>query len=226
MKRIVFVLMVLMVFVGCNHIPNSSNINSSIIEVDSVALKDSLFKVDLIKNEGVKAIGNIDFFISEKEFNQQKEIFLRPLIHTISLGSVGSYTSGYKLGEYKFYHMNGNFFNDSLFNVHIIGDKISYDEYSTLMPKQYESLLSILTEKYGFPNEKKELPDWSYMSNNSTLALAKWNLGFKKLFVFINCFGVNYRLDFCYYVTEMEDRKNKFEEEELKNTNQKAAEKL
>jgi hypothetical protein len=223
MKKMFLIFMLVLLFVGCE---NKSNPNIAIIhvEIDSVALKDSIYKVELIKNEGIKAIGNINFYISEKEFEKQKEAFLKPLTYTINVGAAGSYNDGYILGKYRFNYIKGLFFNDSLYTVHVLGYQIEYDNYDTKMQQQYEILLSILTEKYGLPNAKNELPSWSSMSNNENILIARWDLGFKNLFVFVVCSGVYYRLDFCYYVPEMSDRKNELEKEESKNTNQKAAE--
>jgi hypothetical protein len=218
MNKVICLVFCVIVFCGCNN--HSSNTNTlNVIKVDSTALKDSLFKVELIEKEGIKAIGNINFYVSEKEFEKQVDSFKNPLWNK-GIGKKGLYS----LGEYQFNVIDGNFLNDSLFNVHIWGSKINYDDYEIEMPNQCNALLSILTEKYGIPNEKNELPAWSNMSNNDVKFIAKWNLGFKNLLVWVVCFGSDYRLDFCYYVPEIADRKKILEKRETKNTNQKAAE--
>ena len=218
MRRLVFILTVVAVMLaGCNNRTNTNtDTKTNVVVVDSIALK----KAELIKNEGIKAIGNINFFISKEEFDKQENLFKEQLKTT------DIYKNGYFLGDYNFWNITGSFFNDSLFNVHMIGARIQYDDYNYRMPKQYESLLSILTEKYGLPDEKKELPAWSDMSNNSTWILAEWNLGFKKLFVIINCLGVDYRLDFFYYVPEVANRKKQAEKEQTEQNNHKAVEAL
>lgn len=224
MKNFLFCLLAVVALVSCGNGSKSSNQTSKSNAIDSIALKDSLFKQSVIKEESNKAIANINFFTSKAEFSKQKEVFLTPLIHTISLGSAGSYTDGYLLGEYAFDDMKGNFYNDSLFNVHIIGQPINYEDYNDKIPKQCEALITILSNKYGSPNEINELPAWTTMSKNDVFFIARWNLGFKNLFVWISCSGVEYSLDFCYYVPELADKKNKGESENSNNINKEASE--
>lgn len=225
MKKVLFCLLAVFMLASCGNGSKSSN-KVAINAIDSTALEDSLFKQTVIKNEGIKAIGNIDFYISKTEYFKQEEVFLNPLRHIISLGSAGSYSDGYLLGEYAFDDMKGNFYNDSLFNVHIIGRPIKYEEYNNKMPKQYETLLSILSKKYGKPSEKNNLPEWSAMSKNDVFFIARWELGFKNLFVWVTCSGVNYSLDFCYYIPKLADKKNKNGDEESAKLNEKALETL
>jgi len=204
---------------ACNNNHNAKN--TAELKIDSLAVKDSLFKAELIRKEGVKAIGNINFYISEKEFEKQKDIYLKSLSHKNEFGF-----DEYSIGEFSVLTVSGNFFNDSLFSIQIRGIPISYDEYNSKMPKQFETLMSILVEKYGNPYEKKELPEWNAMPNNSTWILAQWHLGFKDLLMYINCGGSTYSIDFCYYVPELADRRIKIEEEKSIQINKKAVEKL
>jgi len=214
MKHIIFILAIATVmFAGCNNRTNTDT-KTNVVVVDSIALK----KTELIINEGIKAIGNIDFYISEQEFKKQQKIFLQPLIRTVSLGSAGSYNDGYIIGEYKFNEIKGTFFNDSLFNVHIWGNKVDYDTYNTQMKQQYDVLLQILEAKYGLPEFSKPFPDRSTFDKVNILA--EWDLDFKKIIVVILRFGLDYRLDFSFYVPEMAERNNKAKqiESDKKNT--------
>lgn len=215
MKKLLFSLFAVVLIVSC---VQKSNKQTPLENVDSVALKDVAFKSKLIQEEGIKAIGNIDFYISKEEFDKQQKIFKEPLYHT------NINDNGYFLGEYNFINIDGNFLNDSLLNVHFWGNTITYDEYAAKMPNQYEALFSILNTKYGLPEYKKELPEWMQISNKDAKILAEWNLGFKKILVWVVCIGSNYRLDFAYYVPEMATRKNAMEKEESIKINQKAAE--
>lgn len=203
--------------ISCNNRPNSATSNNE-VKVDSIALKDSIFKETLINNEGNKAIGNIDFFISKEEFNKQQKLFKETLYHT------NIYDNGYFLGEYNFTNIDGSFLNDSLLNVHFWGNSIQYDEYAVEMPKQYAALITILNTKYGLPEYINDLPEWSQISNKDVRMLAEWNLGFKRLLVWVVSIGAKYRLDFAYYVPEMTTRKNQIEDEEKTKSNLKAAE--
>ena len=223
MKNVPIYLILLILF-GCN-VRTKDN-----TEIDS-------FKGELIKKEGTKAIGNINFFISEDEFKKQKEIFLKQLRDTVFITqnqSNGGYKSiKCKLGEYYIKDIKGDFFNDSLYSITIYGDGYSNHSYPQLMPGQYKSLLSILTEKYGKPDENIELP---YQPSTSIIGdiLAKWNLGFKNLNIFLGYSyesnGDNYHVNFYYYVPEIRDRKEKIEkelkEEQSNTVNKKAIESL
>ena len=160
MQKLLLGLLAAFTLAGCGGNQNRTPLTSN-IEIDSVAIKDSLLKAKIVKAEGNRAIGNIDFYISETEFKKQKGIFIKPLVKTVDVGSGGSYTDGYNIGEYNFSTLNGIFYNDSLFNVHISGGYIKYDNYDNRMPKQYNALISIFKEKYGTPNVLNGLPAWS-----------------------------------------------------------------
>lgn len=197
-KYVTIVLSCLLLFCGCAG--NQASKKENNMPIDSVALRDSVFKTELIQNEGNKAIGNIDFFISQEEFDKQVDLFKSPL------EAKSIYQTGYYLGDYNFWSINGAFFNDSLMNVHVRGGYIGYDLYKTQMPEQYKSLLSILKEKYGLPQYEKELPDALTVLDYGSIVLAEWNLGFKSLLVFVNCMDFDYRLDFAFYVPALTKR--------------------
>lgn len=218
MKKFLFGLFALVLVAGCVQKSTKQGQQKTTENVDTIALKDAAFKSKLIQEEGIKAIGNIDFYISKEEFDKQQKIFKEPLYHT------NINDNGYFLGEYNFTNIDGNFLNDSLLNVHFWGNTIKYDEYASKMPNQYNALLSILNTKYGLPEYEKELPEWSKVPSENVVMLGEWNLGFKRLLVWVVSIGANYRLDFAYYVPEMATRKNEIEKEESIKTNQKAAE--
>lgn len=222
MEKLLLGLLAAFLLVGCVGNQNRTSLTSN-IEIDSVAIKDSLLKTNIANTEGNRAIGNIDFYISETEFKKQKEIFLKPLVHIINVGSAGSYTDGYNIGEYNFSTINGKFYNDSLFNVHISGDYIKYDNYDNKMPKQYNALISIFKEKYGVPNVLNDLPAWSNIAKNDARIIAEWHLGFKSILVWVACHGVYYDLNFAYYIPAMAKRKNDFEERASKELNSDAS---
>ena len=133
------------------------------------------------EEEQLKAIGNINFFISEKDFKAEKEIFLKS-VHNPKSDEEFSSAQEYCLGDYEFLRLDGDFDNDSLFFVSLVGLLFS-DKYTPMFGNQYRNLLELLTAKYGRPLVHAKLPSEAQMISSKDVILAWWQLGAKNIVI-------------------------------------------
>jgi hypothetical protein len=177
MKTLYFILIILVpIFWSCrqNNNQNSTNLSSpneqNVQQIDSVT-----------KREQDKAIGDINFFISEKQFNKEKDSFLKKC----KLPKYEFYKNAtiidYKIGGYGFNSLDGWFYKDSLYSVEMTGCIISYNDYDRIMPDQYNALFDVLKLKYGNPKTEISLPSWSSIDKGYFKSCAIWNIGDKKI---------------------------------------------
>lgn len=170
MRNFLFLLCLAALITGCGNNAKKNKV------ADSLASTDSISSV-----EESKAIGNINFFISEKEFAKQKEIFLASC-HNPKSDEEYSAALPYILGGYEFVRMDQTFSNDSLIYISLIGLV-----YSTNFPNdfsmRYEALLNLLTEKYGEPTIKAGLPTERQLYNNQSFPCCNWKLGNRQVII-------------------------------------------
>ncbi|WP_167613469.1 hypothetical protein [Maribellus sediminis] len=145
------------------------------------AKRDSINRV-----EEKIAIANINFEISKKEFNTQKSQYLKRL-------DSSPYPS-YHIGQYGFSDIYGSFYDNKLYYVSLWGNDIKYDDYDSRMQQQYNSLMSVLKEKYGEPKSEKGLPKWNELNKGDIASCSSWELGNKDIDVIVRCNGVEYNL--------------------------------
>ena len=110
--------------------------------------KDTVI-VNIPESEQLKAIGDINFFISEKTFNIKKDAFLKSS-HNPDSEDLYSTSLSYRLGKYEFLRMDSHFNNDSLFYVSLIG-YIYRENFIPNFKNQYDALYALLSTKYGNP---------------------------------------------------------------------------
>ncbi|WP_347840485.1 hypothetical protein [uncultured Draconibacterium sp.] len=145
------------------------------------AKRDSIYRV-----EEKIAIANINFEISKKEFDKQKSQYLKRL-------DSSPYPS-YHIGQYGFSDIYGSFYDNKLYYVSLWGKNIKYDDYDSRMQNQYNSLMSVLKEKYGEPNSEEGLPKWNELNKGDIASCSSWELGNKDIDVIVRCNGVEYNL--------------------------------
>lgn len=154
--------------------------------------EDARVKAEQAKRDSINrieekiAISNIKFEISQKEFNKQKSQYLKKL-------DSSSYPS-YHIGQYGFSDIYGRFYDNKLYYVALWGNDIKYDDYDTRMQHQYNSLVSVLKEKYGKPKSEKGLPQWNELNKGDIASCSSWELGNKDIDIIVRCNGVEYNL--------------------------------
>ncbi len=142
--------------------------------------KDTVI-VNIPESEQLKAIGDINFFISEKTFNIKKDAFLKSS-HNPDSEDLYSTSLSYRLGKYEFLRMDSHFNNDSLFYVSLIG-YIYRENFIPNFKNQYDALYALLSTKYGNPTEYVELPTEVDLIKNKEIICALWELGNKNIII-------------------------------------------
>jgi hypothetical protein len=174
-------------------------------EMREVAIKDSIenvkqkeFQIEQAKKDSIAlieqeiAIGEIQFRITEKEFEKSKKNFLKKCELPEFEFYKGLTIFMYKIGEYGFSRMDGWFHNDVLYDIKIHGPIVKYDEYDRVMPDQHQALMNILIKKYGDPSQIIGLPRWTDLEKGYFRRCAIWNIGTKRIEVQVACEGVEY----------------------------------
>ena len=158
--------------------------------LDSIALVNKLKKDSLVTLQEKIAIGNINFGIDRKEYKKEEAKFLK--------------TTNSKLGSFKF-RLKPDFHNDNrgLWHLYLFGETRNHSYFNDFMLSDFKQLKTILTKKYGKPNEE-------YIYNN--LPNLKWIIGNKKINLTISENNYEYTMILKFrYQTEQE--KNKIEQE-------------
>lgn len=176
---------------------------------DKIALsaeksKEQVKSDSLALAEQDKAIGDIRFFISEKQFEKEKNAFLKknevPENEMFKDGSIGRY----KIGEYGFNFLDGWFHSDSLYEVRLEGGLIEYSKYDLQMRQQYLILLELLSTKYGTPQTFNGFPNWTSIDDGYFKRCATWEIGTKIIEMRISGHKTDYSLDLVAYKPEIE----------------------
>lgn len=167
--------------------------------------QDRLQKDSTTKAEQDKAIGDIRFYISEKQFNKDKEVFIKKC----KLPKYEFYKNAtiidYKIGGYGFNSVDGWFYKDSLYSIELTGCLIDYDEYDIVMPDQYNALMELLKSKYGQPKTDNGFPSWTSIDKGYFRRCAVWKIGDKVIEARISCSGTNYTLNLAVLKPAIED---------------------
>ena len=164
--------------------------------------------------------------ISEKEFNQKKNEFLKKC----KLPKYEFYKNltiiNYKIGEYGFNQLYGWFYKDSLYNISLNGPIVEYDEYDRAMPDQYSALNNLLKQKYGEPTTSYGLPKWTDLEKGYYRRCDIWEIGTKKIEIQISCEGVEYYLNLKVFKPEIEKRIEQEKERKEKESTEKGVDLL
>lgn len=156
-----------------------------------------MFKDSLARIEGDKAIGCINFDISEKQFKIELVNFLKSIEQVDSLYEGGSFYN-YKIGSFILSENNVfTFFNrDSLVSVSFYSEYLVYSDNGyprryiekgnygcSLINDDFNSLVDIFSNKYGKPDELHVFnneDEWmNFPDDFVTRDLAIWKIGRK-----------------------------------------------
>ncbi|MGL4227786.1 MAG: hypothetical protein ACRCR3_03950 [Tannerellaceae bacterium] len=162
------------------------------------------------KEDQIKAIGEIDFFIPKKDFEKKRERFLSQSDNNSTIGL------SYILGKYEFLRMDGSFVNDSLIFVSLVG-LIYQSDFNTRFISQYNALYDMVQQKYGYPDEKQDLPDQIELMRDKDKICDLWMIGDKYVMIKAVYENGSYFLNFDIARMDIIKREN---ESRLKSENQ------
>lgn len=174
----------LLLFAGCTGGQDKAYI-PEVVSAPPAKYTDSF-----IQAEQNKAISDIRFGITEKEFNSLADKLKRetrkPDPHL-----KGWYD--YYLGNFEYEYINGEFHEKKLWQVSLDGKLLSYDEYDTYMPGAVSRLESVITPKFGNADLAYPIPSWTDMEKNFTYLVKRWEVGDKRIEIRINAFSTSYK---------------------------------
>ncbi|MEO6686053.1 MAG: hypothetical protein ABIN24_08810 [Dyadobacter sp.] len=170
-----------------------------------------------------KAIGEIKFGISEKQFDKEKEVFDKK--NEVPAWE-GSTAKTHKIGAYEYTWLNGYFNNDNLYKIMFQGGFIKYDDYDRDMSTPYYALLNMLKTKYGSPSIDRGLPSWTQIDKDYFQRCAEWTIGNRTIELRIHCHGTYYSLDLVSFKPEVEMRLQLIEDEKKKALQEKGTKAL
>lgn len=193
--------------VACGNNQTAKTVESDTIVEDSIPtiIEPS---PSFAEEEG-KVIAELNFFISEKDFDKNKDKYLADIR--------GSYD--YEIGTYICSHVDGQFENDSLYYVTFIGQPYESDDYRRETIRQYQDLVKLYKSKYGDPSyEVSDFPECYELSEGESYYLANWDLGNRKIHISLKDRSPYYSLNLSIYRDDIARRiKDRYEKEHIAN---------
>jgi hypothetical protein len=202
-----YILILILGLFSCQKNENKQavEVKYNLAQRDSAALArmNAYEKDKMIASEEIKAIANIMFGISEKEFEKQKAKFMDSTkVIEMDLGN-GEKIYDNSIGGYKFFTLYGQFFQKKLYSVHISGDPVQYKYYDADMPDQKRIIDEIFTKKFGPPEFNYPLKPWHTITQNQQYSSARWVVGKKIVNTNISSSGSSFTYDIDIFLPEI-----------------------
>jgi hypothetical protein len=178
-------------------------------------------RVDSIeREEEIKVVGDIRFGMKPNDFEVRKdELMENCKVLSLQLGDSKYYD--YKIGEYKFTKIYGEFYEGKLYFVQFSGKYTEYKYYEETMKKQAVALYKVLSSKYGEPVQDYGIPVWYTLKDGDSYCAAYWKLGDKVVQMKIENFRSNYFLNLEMFQSSIS---SKLEKEKMERENKKEKE--
>jgi hypothetical protein len=181
--------------------------------VDSVAIRDSLRKVALIREEEDKVLGDLRFLISREEYYRNTEKYFAPFSYPEEKDSYRS--NRYHIGNYEFFTNYYLFFEDKLYYIQLLGDHVSYNNYDYEILRNYKSIYDVFRAKYGTPDVEIAIPAPYEMKTDHSYRIAEWRIGRKTVQIGVVDKATYYRIDVFIFrsdIVEQREAKERLEE--------------
>lgn len=196
MKRFAFFCVAAFVmFQGCGISETEKRENAVKDSITKIQQKEQARKDSVVQAEQDRAIGDILFGITEKEFEKKKEVFIEKCKVVDWVTSDGYKFYKHKIGEYKFSQIWGDYYKGKLYFVQIDGDPIHYEKYKSEMQHQADVILKVFENKYGAANDYAGIPEWHRTEKGYTYQVAYWVVGTKKIELRVKNDGIYYYLN-------------------------------
>ena len=164
---------------------------------DSLNVKDSLAKSPISKEEENKVVGNIEFGISEKQFEQDLAKFKGTLEHN-------EFQTIYGIGSYMVSSFAGSFNNDSLYKLTMLGDLIPKERYKEELLPQVNELKESMVKTYGQPQSGQGAPDMQHTTKGYSYKAYSWVIGDKTIDIKVANRGIYFSCDLIIYQPKTE----------------------
>ena len=189
------------VFLACNSTSRYKLTRADSLRIDSEAQSDlassKLSAMDSIEQD--KALGNIMFDISSKEYKVQEKVFLKNK-------RSDEFKIAHFIGDYEFWNLTPYFSKGKLYKLQLNGRSDSYEEYKTSTQQQFNAIYKTLTEKFRKPDIDNGLIPWYRTEKNYWYTLAEWNIGNKQVSIMMSNEGLNNRIDLLILKKDVQNR--------------------
>ena len=202
-------------------------IKDSVLIAQQLQIQKEQAIIDSINRiEQRKALGEINFGISKKEFDLLLEDFKEKCKVVDWVASDGYKFYNYKIGDYKFSDIRGDFItSDELYSIQILGKSVDWEKYNTDLKEQYFAIFKVFTNKYSYPKEDFGLPERFKLEKGFTYLLAYWEIGTKRIELRIEDSGTYYSINVDIFQPKIRNEVEKSNSEE-KNRKAESATKL
>ncbi len=184
----------IMMLLACSNEPKSTN---EVSVADRTKTTDTLAKPEIDKVDENKALGNIEFGISNKQFEADLVKFQNTLEHN-------EFKTLFVIGEYICTDIQGSFENNKLYKLTTSGDFISYQRYKEELLPQVEVLKTMIAKKYGAPHSGSGAPTVNQSQKGFSYLAYSWTVGRKTIEVRVTNRDLYYSADLKIYQPEIE----------------------
>lgn len=216
-SSLIYIAVISLLMISCG---NSSQKKTGWVSAHNLEVK--MTKRDsLIATESDKAIANINFFISEQEFEKQKEIFYSDFSVDGDYG-----LTDYKIGDYQFFQIEGLFDDGELYAIIIRGYPVSHEYYDTDIRRRYFAIFNIFKAKYGDISFHSMIPDWHETTSGYSYTISRWELGKRWVELRISDRGTSHGVDVYIFRKDIKEKLDAAQKEEIENNAKSAIDKI
>ena len=200
--------LVTMMLMACSNEPKSNN---EVITNDTIQTKDSVAQPEINRVDENKALGNIEFGITNKQFEADLIKFQNTLEHN-------EFKTLFVIGEYICTDIQGSFENNKLYKLTTTGDFISYQRYKEELVPQVEILKEMIAKKYGEPHSGSGAPVINQSKKGFSYLAYSWTIGSKAIEIRVTNRDLYYSADLKIYQPEIENLIHKRESDKSTRT--------
>lgn len=150
---------------------NTNEPTSRINQIDTVS--KSQYSDSFIANEESKAIGNIFFGISEKQYPKEETTFNK----TTERKDVIVY---HYIGNFNYFRIQPYFYEDKLYKIELTGH-ISMLDYNSEASTVVNEISKVIELKYGIPTKTYPIPEILQMDDKHIYTIKTWEIGKKRI---------------------------------------------
>lgn len=164
---------------------------------NKISVQDNPPKPQFSEAEQTKAMGNIEFGISETQFEQALTEFKGTLEHN-------EFQTIYGVGDYMVSSFAGAFHRDSLHKLTLLGDLIPNERYHEELLPQLAAVKAIITKTYGEPHAGSGAPEQKQTTKGYSYKAYTWAIGTKTIDIKVANRGIYFSCDLVIYQPHVE----------------------
>jgi len=187
-------LLFLIAFAACNAPNKQQIVSDSLQTTKKITSTKTKNKADSLEK---KVIGNINFGISENEFNRLYTDFLMSR----------KCTDGCYIGGFEYNKAYPNFYHDQLQSLKLVST-VSLMSYSIVASDIVTKATEVVSAQYGNANITNHLPK-TLKKEYDYAVINQWNVGDKEIVVYVERKKYEYWIDLCFTSKKLQNASNK-----------------